>query len=107
MGTVGFPKFLGYFASVLESNAEGGDAGYLFGDETTTADLALFHVLTALEHAFPRRMSTLEKEEQYAPVFKLKERVEKSENISKYLASSRRKPFGNGIWRHYPELDAE
>jgi len=102
-----FPKFLEYFASVLKSNAEGGESGYLFGNDTTTADLALFHVLTGLEHAFPRRTSTFKKDAKYAPVFKLKERIENTENIKNYLASDRRKAFGNGIWRHYPELDDE
>ncbi|KAG8880229.1 hypothetical protein FRB98_005272 [Tulasnella sp. 332] len=101
-----FPKFLEYFASVLESNEEGSGV-YLIGNKTTTADIALFHVLTAMEYAFPRRVATLKKVPKYKSVFKLKERVEGSENIAKYLASERRKPFGNGIWRYYPELDGE
>ncbi|KAG9026663.1 hypothetical protein FRB95_008633 [Tulasnella sp. JGI-2019a] len=99
-----FPKFLVYFNSVLESNEEGSSV-YLIGKQTTTADLTLFHVLTGMEHAFPKRMSVLKKDSKYALVFKLKERVESSENIAKYLASGRRIPFGKGIWRHYPELD--
>jgi len=101
------PTCLEYFASVLNSNKEGGSSGYLIGSETTTADLALFHVLTGLEFAFPRRMAKLKSSAKYAPVFKLKDRVEGSENIAKYLASSRRTCFSNGIFRHYPELDAE
>jgi len=101
------PKYLGYFTSVLESNSEGGSSGYLVGNQTTTADLTLFHVLCGLDHAFPKRMSTIKMEAKYSPVFKLKERVEETENIAKYLASNRRKDFGLGIWRYYPELDAE
>jgi glutathione S-transferase len=40
-------------------------------------------------------------------VFALHARIQERERIAAYLASERRIPFNNdGIFRHYPELDA-
>jgi glutathione S-transferase len=54
---------------------------------------------------FPKRMRTLSKD---LPLLQgLKERVAQRPNIAAYLASERRVAFNtNGIFRHYPELDA-
>ncbi|KAG8894138.1 hypothetical protein FRB99_001486, partial [Tulasnella sp. 403] len=101
------PKFLGIFELALKGNPDGGSDGYLFGKQTTTADLAVFHVLCGLQHAFPRRMGALATDPQFDLIWKLKDRVAKEENIAKYLVSSRRIAFGDGIFRHYPELDDE
>ncbi|CCP12940.1 glutathione S-transferase [Stenotrophomonas maltophilia SKK35] len=55
---------------------------------------------------FPRRMQALAPN---LPLLRaLQERVAKRPNIAAYLASERRLAFNtNGIFRHYPELDAE
>lgn len=44
---------------------------------------------------------------KYASVFKLYDAVEKRPNIKSYFASDRRQAYGEGIWRHYPELEEE
>ncbi|KAG8949395.1 hypothetical protein FRC04_008630 [Tulasnella sp. 424] len=101
------PKFLAYFSQALEGNPQGGVDGYLYGKRTTTADLALFHVICGVEYAFPKRMAALKKEKKYELVWKLKDRVAKEPRIASYLASDERVPFGMGIFRHYPELDGK
>lgn len=103
------PKFLAYFQKVLESNPEAKTNGgtYLVGSSTTTADLVLFQVMDGVSYAFPRRIAALKKTGKYDNVFALKERVENEVAIKEYLASSRRKKYGMGIFRHYEELDGE
>jgi glutathione S-transferase len=68
-------------------------------------DLSLFQLMSGLQYMFPRRMAAL------APdlplLHALQERVAQRPRIAAYLASERRLPFNtNGIFRHYPELDA-
>lgn len=132
------PKFLKYFQTVLESNpaaeTEGregkGKSTYLVGAQTTTADLAVFHVslstsyycnvrcvtdcvaslwqiIEGLTFAFPKRMAVVKKSGKYDNVFALRDRVAEEKGIKEYLQSDRRQPFSNGIFRHYEELDAE
>ncbi|KAH8103035.1 glutathione S-transferase C-terminal-like protein [Cristinia sonorae] len=103
------PKFLKYFQSVLTSNPDTGDDGsYLVGEKTTTADLTLFQVLSGISYAFPKRLATLRASGDYANVFKLKDRVESEKGIKEYITSGKRLSFNeNGIFRHYPELDAD
>jgi glutathione S-transferase len=95
------PKFLGYFESILN---EGGP--WLLGDGWCHCDLSLFQLVEGLAYAFPRRMAT------HAPdcprVTKLRDRVRDLPELAGYFASDRRIPFNeDGIFRHYPELDAE
>ncbi|MFS0738298.1 glutathione S-transferase [Sphingomonas sp. 1P06PA] len=94
------PKFLGYFEHVL--NARG---PWLAGPDWSYADLSLFQLIEGLAFAFPRRFATL------SPAFPrlggLRQRVAKLDGISDYLRSERRQAFSAGIFRHYPELDAE
>ncbi|KAJ3556961.1 hypothetical protein NM688_g1732 [Phlebia brevispora] len=104
------PKFLKHFENVLATNPEAKTHGgaYLIGSSTTTADLVLFHVLSGVSYAFPKRMAALEKSGKYKHVFALKERVANEKAIKEYLASDRRRKFNNnGVFRHYPELDGE
>ena len=110
------PRWLAYFESVLVSNpatsgeGEGeGEKGrtYLFGKQTTTADLVLFQVLDGMLFAFPRRMAQLRAGGEYTHVFALHERVRGEKGIKEYLASDRRRPFGMGLFRYYKELDGE
>ncbi|KAH9941856.1 glutathione S-transferase C-terminal-like protein [Epithele typhae] len=110
--TTRVPKFFRHFQAVLESNpdtagAEGAGKTYLVGKQTTAADLVLFHVVSGLEFAFPRRVAKAKASGKYALVFELVERVKGEKGIKEYLASERRRKFSMGIFRHYPELDGE
>lgn len=99
------PKFLGHFEETLTKNKA--SHLHLVENTTTTADLALFHVIDGLQYGFPRRMGALQKSGKYDKVFALKTRVSGEKGIKEYLESGRRPEFGMGLFRHYPELDAE
>lgn len=97
------PKFLDYFERVLERNPKGDR--HLVGARLTYPDLSLFQVLAGLRYAFPRAMRRLER--RHKRVVALHDRVAERPRISAYLASPRRLPFNEqGIFRHYPALDA-
>ncbi|HEU5061242.1 MAG TPA: glutathione S-transferase [Kofleriaceae bacterium] len=94
------PKFLGYFEDVLARSG----TGWLLGDEATTADLALFQLVSGLEFALPRAFGAFSA--RIPHVLALRDRVAARPRIAAYLASPRRIPFNqHGIFRHYPELD--
>lgn len=76
--------------------------GVLVGSKVSIADLTVFQVLEGLAFAYPVRMGTLMNEGSYTTLFALKDRVGK--DLEGYLKSERRLAFGNGIFRHYPEL---
>ncbi|GHA22688.1 glutathione S-transferase [Devosia pacifica] len=98
------PKFLGWFERILTDNPAGRD--FLVGKSLSYADLSLFHLVDGLNYAFPRLTKTLAP--RYPTVMALHERVRQRPQIATYLASDRRTPFNvDGIFRHYPELDAE
>ncbi|APP01581.1 glutathione S-transferase [Xanthomonas perforans] len=94
------PKFLGYFEQVLQQ--AGGT--HVLGTHSYV-DLSLFQLVSGLEYMFPRRMATLAKN---LPGLKaLQRHVAQRPRVAAYLASERRVSFNtNGIFRHYPELDA-
>ncbi|KER87181.1 glutathione S-transferase [Xanthomonas arboricola pv. celebensis] len=94
------PKFLGYFEQVLPQ--AGGT--HVLGTHSYV-DLSLFQLISGLKYMFPKRMKTLSAD---LPGLKaLQERVAARPRIAAYLASERRVAFNtNGIFRHYPELDA-
>ena len=96
------PRFLRFFERVLADN--GGDV--LVGDDVSHVDLGLFQVLEGLAYAFPRGFAHAS---ELAPaVLALRERVRERPRIAAYLASDRRVPFNQeGIFRRYPELDAD
>jgi glutathione S-transferase len=97
------PKFLDYFEGILERNPHSN--GYLVGKTPTYTDLSLFQVIVGLRYAFPRAMAQLKPE--YPLVHALSDRVAALPRIAAYLASKRRIRFNReGIFRHYPELDA-
>ncbi|HXZ01664.1 MAG TPA: glutathione S-transferase [Stellaceae bacterium] len=97
------PKFLGYFERVLERNLKG--ERHLVGARLTYPDLSLFQVVAGLRYAFPRAMGRLER--RHRRVIALHDRVAERPRIAAYLASPRRLPFNEqGIFRHYPALDA-
>jgi len=97
------PKYLGYFERALERNPAGDKC--LVGARLTYADLSLFQIVEGLRYAFPRAMQRLER--KHKRVVALHDRVAARPRIKAYLDSDRRIPFNEqGIFRHYPELDA-
>ena len=92
-------QWLAYFEECASAGA------WLAGDALTVADLALFQLVEGLEYAFPRAMARVAPD---APaVLAIRDRVRERPRIAAYLASDRRIPFNeDGIFRHYPELDA-
>ncbi|HEY6641987.1 glutathione S-transferase [Povalibacter sp.] len=97
------PKFLKYFATVLQRNPAG-DL-HLVGSKVTYADLSLFQVIAGLRYAFPNLMRSTAK--QYRQVMTLHDRTAAEPRLASYFASARRIAFNQeGIFRHYPELDS-
>jgi glutathione S-transferase len=98
------PKYFGYFERVLEHNAVSHE--HLVGAELTYPDLSLFQIVAGLRYAFPRMMARLEP--KYPRVVAVHDAVAARPRIAAYVASDRRIAFNqHGIFRHYPELDAE
>lgn len=95
------PKFLGHFERVLKRRGR----WLAGGKHWTYVDLSLFHVVEGLRHAFPRRMVSLTPKLKH--VLALHEDVSALPELKSYLGSDRRLPFGDGIFRHYPELDGD
>ena len=96
------PKFLGYFETVIGKSK----GPFLLGKRLTYADLSLFQVMAGLRYAFPKAMAR--RETDWPRVIALHEAVAKRPRIKAYLNSQARLPFNeSGIFRHYPELDAE
>jgi glutathione S-transferase len=94
------PKYLSYFERVLE---RGGP--WLLGGAWTYPDLSLFQLLEGLAYAFPKRMATLAAD--IPLITAVRERVRKLPELADYLHGERRLPFNeDGLFRHYPELDA-
>jgi glutathione S-transferase len=96
------PKFLRYF-----EDAAGANPGtWLVGDRWSYGDTSLFQIVEGLRYMFPRRMQAIER--GYPGVLAIHGAVAALPGIQAYLASDRRIAFNiQGIFRHYPELDAE
>jgi len=98
------PKYLDYFESILRRNDK--EDAYLLGARRSYPDLSLFQIVAGLRYAFPRAMAKLEK--RHKRIVALHDKVAARPRIAAYLASERRIPFNQqGIFRHYPELDAK
>lgn len=95
------PKFVGWLERALVAN--GGH--HFVGRAVSYVDLSAFHVVVGLAHAFPR--ATARTLEAAPRLVALRDAVAARPNIAAYLASPRRVPFSDGIFRRYPELDAE
>ena len=93
------PKFLKWFERIL---SERGD--WIAGESWSYADLSLFHLIAGLKYAFPRRMAAVGGD--YPQLMKLHDAVAALPELQDYLSSDRRIAFSDGIFRHYPELDA-
>lgn len=95
------PKFLSYFEEATKATP----GEWLVGDRWTYADTSLFQLVDGLRYMFPKRMATLAPD--LPGLIALRDRVANLPGIRRYLASDRRLPFSTeGIFRHYPELDA-
>jgi glutathione S-transferase len=95
------PKFLGYFEQALAANP--GD--WLMGEAWSYGDTSLFQIVAGLRYMFPKRMAAIAGD--YPALTALHDRVAALDGIAAYLASDRRIAFNtDGIFRHYPELDA-
>lgn len=94
------PKFLGYFEQVLQRNGP----WLARGARWSYADLSLFQLVEGLRFAFPRRMARLEP--GFPRLVAHRDAVAALPELADYFGSPRRLPFGEGIFRHYPELDA-
>jgi glutathione S-transferase len=98
------PAYLGWLERVLARN-RASRGRWLVGAERTYADLSAFQVVEGLRYAFPNAMARIEPD--VPRLIALRERVAARPRIAAYLASDRRLPFNQqGIFRHYPELDA-
>ena len=94
------PAYLGWFEQVLRARGD-----WLAGGRRWSyADLSLFQLVEGLDFAFPRGMKRLAR--SIPRVRALRDRVAALPELADYLASDRRFPFSDGIFRHYPELDA-
>lgn len=98
------PRFLGWLEQILANNPAGPE--HLVGDALTYADLSAFQVVEGLRYAFPKAAhKALAKTPKLAA---LHHRVAALPRIRAYLESPRRIDFNEeGIFRHYPELDAD
>ena len=97
------PKYFGWLETILARNPSGD--GWLVADRVTYADLSAFQVVEGLNYAFPRAAASALK--QAPKLAALTERIRALPRIKAYLASGRRIAFNReGIFRHYPELDA-
>ncbi|RZT45363.1 glutathione S-transferase [Sphingomonas sp. BK036] len=95
------PKFLGHFEDAAQANL--GD--WLIDHRWSYADTSLFQIVEGLRYMFPRRMKTLEPE--YPNLIRIHDQVAELPGVKAYLKSDRRIAFNtDGIFRHYPELDA-
>jgi glutathione S-transferase len=95
------PKFLGWFDAAIRDTP--GD--WLIDHHWTYADTSLFQLIAGLRYMFPSRMATLEPD--YPALIRLHDAVAALPGVRAYLKSDRRLPFNeDGIFRHYPELDA-
>ena len=96
------PKFLAHFETTVDSNP--GD--WLVDHRWTYTDTSLFQVIEGLRYMFPKRMATLEPD--YPSTIRIHDQAADLPGIRAYIKSDRRLPFSTeGIFRHYPELDAE
>lgn len=97
------PKFLNYFATVLERNSA--RSGWLIGASLTYPDLSLAQTIAGLRYAFPRRASA--EIDRRPALAALHDEAFGQPALTQYFASGRRVPFNEyGLFRCYPELDA-
>lgn len=96
------PKFLRYFDDAAAENPR---SPWLVDERWTYVDCSLFQLVEGLRYMFPQRMAAIEGD--YPHLIAVHDAVATLPGIKAYLNSDRRLPFNEeGIFRHYPELDA-
>ncbi|MCV0384391.1 MAG: glutathione S-transferase [Erythrobacter sp.] len=97
------PKYFDHFEQALEVR-EGGP--FVLGERWSHVDTSLFQLVEGLRYAFPQRMKALEGD--YPALVACRDAVADIEGVAAYCDSDRRLAFNeDGIFRHYPELDAQ
>ncbi|NYT40812.1 glutathione S-transferase [Sphingomonas sp. R-74633] len=92
------PKFLGWFERSVAGE-------WLAGNRWSYGDTSIFQLIEGLRYMFPSRMAAIEGD--YPKLVAIRDRVAALPGIKAYLDSERRIAFNTqGIFRHYPELDA-
>lgn len=95
------PKFLAWFEHAATCN----EGEWMIDHRWTYGDTSLFQLVEGLRYMFPKRMATLEPD--YPGIVRVRDQVAALPGIRAYLKSDRRLAFNeDGIFRHYPELDA-
>ena len=95
------PKYLAYFEAAAASN----DGDWIVDNRWSYVDTSIFQLIAGLRYMFPKRMATLEKD--CPGLVRIHDQVSALPGIKSYLESDRRLEFNtDGIFRHYPELDA-
>lgn len=95
------PKYLAFFEAASRANP----GPWVIGHRWTYVDTSLFQLIEGLRYMFPQRMKSIEG--AYPGVIGIRDQVAELPGIRAYLKSDRRLPFNrDGIFRHYPELDA-
>lgn len=93
------PKFLGWFERSVQGE-------WLAGARWTYGDTSIFQLIEGLRYMFPRRMAAIERD--YPRLLAIRDAVARLPGVQAYLESDRRIGFNSqGIFRHYPELDAD
>ena len=95
------PKFLGHF----ERAAALHDGPFVLGGKWTHVDSSLALLIDGLHYMFPKRMAAVKGD--YPKLHALRDAFVDLPAIAAYRASDRCQEFNeDGIFRHYPELDA-
>lgn len=95
------PKFFRYFEDALSAT----EGPFVLGENWSHVDTSLFQLVEGLRYAFPQRMKAIESD--YPKLIACRDAAAQLDGIKAYLASDRRMAFNeDGIFRHYPELDA-
>jgi glutathione S-transferase len=98
------PKFFSFFERVLRGNMELGHGKHLVGGKLSYADTTLWQVLDGLHFAFPTEIDA--RKTDYPTLFEtFYPTLQEHDGVKEYLVSNRRKPYSEGLFRHYPELD--
>ena len=95
------PKFLRHFDAAANANP----GPWVIDHRWTYVDCSLFQLVEGLRYMFPKRMAAIEGD--YPALIRIHDQVAELPGIRSYLQSDRRIAFNtDGIFRHYPELDA-
>ena len=95
------PKYLGHFEQALGVK----EGPFMLGERWSHVDTSLFQLVEGLRYAFPNCMSELMS--KYPRIAACRNAVAEIDGMKAYLASDKRIDFNeDGIFRHYPELDA-